>query len=326
MKVSIIIPAYNVENYIYRGLDSCINQTYSDIEIIVVDDGSSDNTYSIAKKYSESDSRVKLYRQKNSGVSAARNFGLNVCTSDYVLFLDSDDWLELNTVEEMVNHLPKNNEDCLVSAETTYCHIDKNEIKKEKLSTIMKKTEMNAEDALLYFEGKPYKLQCCSYKLFSMKVIHENALRFDETIHHGEDGLFVFEYLKRVRKFVYFPESLWNVLKRPGSATRSPYNSSFLSAVKAVDKMLAYDNSNKLNVILKHYRMQRIRGVLALASTSKKPVNDDIRYLRKELKHGYKEYMINEKSIKNKLSCSFLTFFPIKFISLYYDIRKRYIR
>jgi hypothetical protein len=72
--------------------------------------------------------------------------------------------------------------------------------------------------------------------------------------------------------------------------------------------------------------MQRIKSVLALASTSKKPVNDDIRYLRKELKYGYKEYMINEKNIKNKLSCFLLTFFPIKVISLCYGIKKKIVR
>ena len=101
--VSVIVPAYNVENYIGKGIESVINQSFKNIELIVVDDGSTDKTYSIARQYSSKDNRIKVLRQKNKGVSAARNRGIMEASGKYLIFLDSDDWLDENTVEVLVD-------------------------------------------------------------------------------------------------------------------------------------------------------------------------------------------------------------------------------
>ena len=96
-KISVIIPVYNVSQYLHRCVDSVINQTYSDLEIILVDDGSPDDCPIICDEYSKKDARVKVIHKPNGGLSSARNAGLDIATGEYVGFVDSDDWIEEDT-------------------------------------------------------------------------------------------------------------------------------------------------------------------------------------------------------------------------------------
>lgn len=102
-KVSIVIPIYNVEKYLKRCVDSVLHQTLQNIEIILVDDGSPDKCPSICDQYKEKDSRIKVIHKKNGGLASARNAGLRIATGEYILFLDSDDWIEPETAEELVS-------------------------------------------------------------------------------------------------------------------------------------------------------------------------------------------------------------------------------
>ena len=95
-KVSVIIPVYNVEKYLRECLDSVVNQTLKDIQIILIDDGSTDSSLGICKEYAQKDNRIKIIEQKNQGAGAARNRGMSEAKGDYLYFLDSDDFLELN--------------------------------------------------------------------------------------------------------------------------------------------------------------------------------------------------------------------------------------
>ena len=115
-KISIVIPMYNVEKYIDDCLTSIINQTFKDIEIICIDDGSSDKTLDIANKYKKNDKRISIYKQQHAGVSIARNKGLDKATGKYILFFDSDDILDLNALEDLYNILEKEKLDTLFGA------------------------------------------------------------------------------------------------------------------------------------------------------------------------------------------------------------------
>lgn len=101
-KISVIIPVYNVEKFLPQCLDSIIHQTYTNLEIIIVDDGSTDNSCEICKKFATHDKRIKIIHQKNAGVSAARNNGLSHATGDYIHFMDSDDYIDLDYYEKMI--------------------------------------------------------------------------------------------------------------------------------------------------------------------------------------------------------------------------------
>ena len=96
MKVSVIIPVYNVEKYLCKCLDSVVNQTLRDIEIICVDDGSTDSSWEILKEYAQRDDRIKLIHKENGGLSSARNVAMQVAKGDYIGFIDSDDWIDLD--------------------------------------------------------------------------------------------------------------------------------------------------------------------------------------------------------------------------------------
>lgn len=102
-KISVIVPVYNVEKFLAQCLESLVQQTYKNLEIIIVDDGSPDNSFRVYNKYAKSDSRIKIVKQKNSGVSVARNTGLSVATGKYVHFIDSDDYIDIDYYEKMMS-------------------------------------------------------------------------------------------------------------------------------------------------------------------------------------------------------------------------------
>ena len=107
--ISIIVPIYNSENYIKKCLDSILAQTYSNLEVILIDDGSTDNSYNICKDYQKKDNRIVLLQQKNAGVSRARNHGLEVAKGEYIGFVDSDDYIEPEMYEILLNSIIESN-------------------------------------------------------------------------------------------------------------------------------------------------------------------------------------------------------------------------
>ncbi|MCF0146438.1 MAG: glycosyltransferase family 2 protein, partial [Eubacterium sp.] len=137
-KVSVIIPVYNAESYLKQCLDSVVNQTLTDIEVICIDDGSTDASYEICKKYASADSRFQLYQQKNLYAGTARNNGIRHASGDYLIFWDSDDFFELNALEELYKSITKNQADIAVCKayrfldefgkghiENSYCNMDR---------------------------------------------------------------------------------------------------------------------------------------------------------------------------------------------------------
>ena len=114
VKVSVIIPVYNVEDYLTECLDSIINQTFSDIEIICVNDGSTDNSLSILESYKKSDNRIKVFSQENAGQGAARNKGVENSCGVYVCFVDADDYIPHDAIEKYCKNIEKNNSDVVI--------------------------------------------------------------------------------------------------------------------------------------------------------------------------------------------------------------------
>ena len=112
-KISVIIPVYNVEDYLSKCLQSVINQTYTNLEIILVDDGSTDNSGEICDEFSENDNRIKVIHQKNTGVSQARKIGIDVADGKYIGFVDADDWIEPDMYETLINKMK--NSDIIMS-------------------------------------------------------------------------------------------------------------------------------------------------------------------------------------------------------------------
>lgn len=185
-KVSIIIPAYNAQNYIKRCLESIIAVEYENKEIIVIDDGSSDQTGMICDKYAEKYKEIKVLHKENGGVSSARNLGLDNATGEYIFFVDSDDYVSKDLVE---NLCAKEDEDFVQGN----CRV----LQSENLSEIMTYQEIFEDFALYWFESNPTFVWGNCYK---REIIEKNQLRFDENVKIGEDGRFNIHYLSVCNK------------------------------------------------------------------------------------------------------------------------------
>lgn len=288
-KVAIIIPAYNVQQYISKGIESCIAQTYENIEIIIIDDGSKDDTAKVVEEYMLKDSRIIFEKKENGGVSSARNRGLALCDAEYLIFLDSDDWLEKNAVEILLKK-KNENEDFLVAVDRYWVTFGTDE--KIIPFTNSNNRIVSSEEALKNVGTGKFNLQSACYKLYDKRVIINNSLRFKEYIHFGEDGLFVFEYLKCVKGISYYPLPLWNILDRPNSATHSAFNEKMFTSITGVEEMIKIETSETIQRALKLYLVQRTETVLASIISS-----GNIEDVKEYYKSAKNVMIANNKSI-----------------------------
>lgn len=205
-KVSIIIPIYNTEDYLEKCLKSVLNQTYKNLEIILINDGSSDNSAEIAKKYEKIDRRVLYFEQKNSGVSSARNYGLDLATGDYILFIDSDDWVESTIVEKLLNRMHSQNVDI------SCCQYDRDSVDVKENLKILDRCDVLKE----FLIHKKINGSLVN-KLFRTSVISDT--RLDISISYGEDALFLWKILLKVKYICVSNEVLYHVTLHSDSAT-----------------------------------------------------------------------------------------------------------
>ncbi|HGL1892625.1 TPA: glycosyltransferase family 2 protein [Streptococcus pneumoniae] len=215
MKVSVIIPVYNVEKYLRRCLDSVVNQTYKDIEVILVNDGSPDNSKEICEEYVAKYSNIQLINQKNAGLGAARNTGLQYITGNAVTFVDSDDWLELDAIEYYVASMKKSDADIVVTQMIR---------KKEYFSNegtngmTIKEEVLNQEQfAKKYFkiDGNNIEYYACA-KLYKREIARE--VKYPVGL-FAEDVPAAFGYIIRSQKIFYSTKVTYNYFFNDNSLT-----------------------------------------------------------------------------------------------------------
>ena len=203
-KVSIIVPVYNTEKYIRKCIESILRQTYRKFELIIIDDGSTDSSLSIINEFL--DERIKIISKKNEGVSATRNLGLDVASGEYILFIDSDDWIEQDMLEVLINNTVKTGADisCCQSNYKSRQELGKLEVwTKEKtireflIHKIIGGTLVN--------------------KLINHKVI--NDIRFNKNIRYGEDALFLWDVLNNIQVFCITNRVLYHQTLHDDSST-----------------------------------------------------------------------------------------------------------
>lgn len=220
--VSIIVPVYNVEAYIEECLDSIVDQTYNNIEIIVVDDGSTDNSYQKIQLYL-TDNRVQLIKQENKGLSGARNTGLRAATGKYILFVDSDDYIETTTIKEVVEKLEKNQVDLIrfngkAFLDEIYAPIEQNvydfshRLEEEKIYTTN-----------LYNANRRTFVSPVYLYIIKRDVLKKHDIYFYEGILH-EDELFTAQIFLAIESMMYMNRFYYNRRYRENSimTTQSP--------------------------------------------------------------------------------------------------------
>lgn len=206
-KLSIVVPVYNSEKYLKRCLDSIHKQSFTDYECILVNDGSQDNSTNICEAYVKIDNRFKLVNQVNQGASAARNEGIKQASGEYISFIDSDDWIELDTYESLIKKE--------YSKYDLICFgINKNGKKVPfKESTIEKQ----------FIKFQVYMNSPCN-KLYKRNVIITNQIFFPEYLHTSEDFIFNIIYFGYCNEIIYEPLSFYNYSFNPNSLTNKSNN------------------------------------------------------------------------------------------------------
>lgn len=235
--ISIIVPVYNTENYLEKCLYSLVNQTYKNIEIIIVDDGSPDNSMNIIQKFVLADNRVKVISQKNQGLSGARNTGMNNTNGDYIMFIDSDDWIEIDTCEKAINASEKYNADVVFwsyikefsnSQKDNYL-FDKTEIiwSEKNINQLSRRMVGLVGDELANPQSID-NLVTAWGKLYKKSVIGD--VRFTDTKIIGtEDALFNIEVFLGINSAVYIPDLLSHYRKDNESSLTHNYKKKIVS-------------------------------------------------------------------------------------------------
>lgn len=227
MKVSVIIAAYNVENYIDRCIESIRNQTLKDIEIIVVNDGSTDRTIEKIEKIKKDDDRIILLNQKNKGSIEARKFGLKNASGDYIIFIDADDWIDTNSLEILYNRSKCNNSDItLYNYFINYDNGEEISINKYINSNI------STENCIEYLLTEKINLTLWS-TLIRRSYIYENNIIFPKNISIGEDIATLLSLLSYNPKICVVDECLYHYYQREDSITKRP-SSKLLDVNKAI--------------------------------------------------------------------------------------------
>ena len=240
-KISIIIPAYNASKYITRTLYSICNQTYKNLEIIVVDDGSSDNTLEICKEQSEKDNRIKVFHKENEGVTLARDMGISMATGKFIGFVDADDTIDPKMYECLYNNLVK------YDADISHCGYKTiKENGEEKLFYGTEKTivQSNTDGVIDLIKGEIVEPSLC-IKLFR-KELFDN-LDYDKTMKINEDYVINLLLFKKSRKSVFVDEPYYHYYQNENSGssktTKEYFYRDILKAADITLNLFKYDDN-----------------------------------------------------------------------------------
>lgn len=187
--VSIIVPAYNSEKSLSRCIESILRQICADFELLLIDDGSTDNTQTICDYYAQLDSRVRVYHKNNEGVSSARNLGLKFAKGEYVTFIDSDDWVDQFYITNLLSHSGEDID--LVISYNWYI----TKYKQEQEIYPSYKIDNKELFQLMFIQNDMHYHTSPWGKLYKTSIIKQNNLTFDERMHIGEDLVFLYEYM-----------------------------------------------------------------------------------------------------------------------------------
>ena len=227
-KISVIVPVYNVEKYLHRCVDSILSQTFTDFEVLLIDDGSKDKSGVICDEYAQKDKRVRVFHKQNGGVSSARNVGLDNALGEWIYFVDSDDMV-LPDALDTFDSLTKSNSDLVMAG---FCTSEEDDIVRER-PKIIRQCELTVVEALKEMYA-PFDFCYQGYlwcKLFKKCVIQQNHLRFDENISFNEDRLFIVKYLCCSKlRISYTTKAVYNYIQRMNSAMstlQKGYNKKF---------------------------------------------------------------------------------------------------
>lgn len=240
-KVSIIVPVYNVEKYLRKCIDSLINQTLNDIEIICINDGSTDKSLKILKEYKNKDSRIILLNQENSGQSVARNRGIEIAKGEYLGFVDPDDWIDLDYYEKLYNAASTNDTDIAVGGIIRVTGIKKKKFLNFEKETITDNTKLKFE--LCDVPEKSYIWN----KIYKTQKLKEINLKFEEG-RIFEDCIFTPQALFFLGKMVTVPNTYYYYLRRNNSTVKQRSQKANADSIYAHKKASEFIKEHNIDI------------------------------------------------------------------------------
>lgn len=303
-RVSIIVPVYECEKYISHCIDGIIAQTYTDWELLLIDDGSLDCSGNICDEYATKDSRIRVFHKANGGVSSTRNVGLDYAEGQWVAFVDSDDILYPKALEVFVGQMEKYNLDLI------QCHY--NRVYKEEHISYMTTEIMTGTQ---YAESDSY-LTCVWGGLFKVSIIQGHHLRFDENIRLGEDQLFLLDYMQYCQSIMRIADVLYFYRNNENSAVNNPKVEYELASVIAFNKMKKTNPiaSKRCDAMLLYY-------FVSLTLISRMPVSG-IRKLYEDVSIDYINPGADIVSRYTYYLIKINVSFAVRILRLLYKIRK----
>ncbi|QNF26187.1 glycosyltransferase [Metabacillus elymi] len=251
-KISVIVPVYNVDEFLPNCISSILEQTYKDIELILINDGSTDKSGEICNEFAEKDDRVKVLHNKNSGPSSARNAGIKLAQGEFIAFVDADDTIEPNMYEILLKHSLEHNADIVVCPFKTINLVNNT----EAISSIMKdaniifdKHKIEKQIIPSILNNKTYSLMPIFNKLYKKSLFYSNNIKFDTEKSHSEDARLNFTLLTIINNLVYIEQPLYNYFIRE--------RDSLTNKIRSDLHIYAFDNKNFLIALSKKYSLDR---------------------------------------------------------------------
>lgn len=312
--VTVIVPVYQVAEILLRkSIESILQQTYSNIELLIVDDGSPDNAGEICDDYAKSDNRIKVFHTTNGGVSNARNYALDRASGEYVFFVDSDDYLEPSCIDVLLEQQKKHNSDCAMCSAYHVGEVDIIRVD-EQTDTKLECIVMNQQKALgaLCYMEHPYAgyeysaIWGCLYKRRAIANI-----RFNTKMKIGEDFEFKYRVFLNMKSFLCVNGRYYNYLIRSNSAMRSGFDASKVDSIEELEKLIVSSN-------LEDCKIERLKSRavnIAIVMLFMIPLSKEYEEYRKRIKKFIMQYRrsvllnkLTRKKVRVALLISYLGF------------------
>lgn len=304
MLISIIVPVYNTQTFLARCVQSLLDQTFRQIEIILIDDGSTDSSLDICQQFATIDSRINVYHQANKGVSAARNQGLLLASGDFVMFVDSDDFVESTICEDLVEAIKS-----FPSALTAFCgynfvHTKNNTVTKtEHIIPKTKNISSHKDFAHNYGSFLNNKIFLALWaKLFSLRIIKDNGLRFDTNIHIGEDLMFLQAYYCALPSFdtAIINKTLYYYVVKESGSLSSRFDLSRLKTTRVLFNEMT-EFCRQIEITTEGLPFVSIYYFRSCSVMINQIINDNCNFTKGE-KHSYISYLLNCQETRQALN------------------------
>jgi len=316
--VSFIVPVYNVENYLKKCVDSILKQPIYDWEVLLIDDGSTDNSGKICDEYAQKHPEIKVYHKQNGGVGSARNIGLDAATGRYIFFLDADDWLEEDIFRKISQIIQVKNPDMI---QFGFCRITED-------GKIMSSFYLVSSDIFCNSFEEYEKLNCyhggiCSF-LIKREIIENAHIRFIENIKYAEDGEFIFKCTCLAQNFYVCSDIFYYYLMREGSATQNKFTVNNINDhLIVIDNLLAFiEKRPNLNPFFPKELVKQLSHYLVCFSLMKCSQKDF-----KLITNTYKQFVDRHKKKYPQIVCGRFAFrLAYHFMFLFVFLTRIYVK